>query len=64
MLLSTHLIDDVEAVCDRVLVINGGKLKFDGTVPELAAAGRDDLPGNSALERAYMNLLPEAEQEL
>ncbi|MFC7760496.1 ATP-binding cassette domain-containing protein [Catellatospora bangladeshensis] len=64
VLLSTHLIDDVAAICDRVIVLHGGVAKFDGSVPDLEAMGRVDLPGHSALERAYMHLLPEEEQQL
>ncbi|HEY0698624.1 MAG TPA: ATP-binding cassette domain-containing protein [Micromonospora sp.] len=64
VVLSTHLIDDVAAICDRVVVLHGGVARFDGTVPELEALSRDDLPGHSRLERAYMHLLPEREQRL
>ncbi|MFC4149036.1 ATP-binding cassette domain-containing protein [Micromonospora mangrovi] len=64
VVLSTHLIDDVGAVCDRVIVMHGGAARFDGTVAELEALDREELPGHSPLERAYMHLLPEGEQEL
>jgi len=64
VLLSTHLIDDVAAICDRVIVLHGGVAKFDGPVAELESLGREDLPGHSALERAYMHLLPAEEQQL
>lgn len=64
VLLSTHLIDDVDAVCDRVIVLHSGVAKFDGTVTELKSLGHDGLPGHSTLERAYMHLLPESEQQL
>jgi ABC-2 type transport system ATP-binding protein len=64
VVLSTHLIDDVGAVSDRVMVLYGGVAKFDGTVPDLEAMSRDDLPGDSPLERAYMRLLPPEEQQL
>lgn len=30
VLLSTHIIDDVQAVCSRVLIIDGGRILFDG----------------------------------
>ena len=45
VLLSTHQTEDVSALCDRVLVIDGGRLRFDGTVPDLlaTAAGRVHL---------------------
>ncbi|GAB3801750.1 ATP-binding cassette domain-containing protein [Micromonospora zhanjiangensis] len=64
VVLSTHLIDDVGAICDRVIVMHSGTVRFDGTVTELEALGCDDLPGHSQLERAYMHLLPEGEQQL
>jgi ABC-type multidrug transport system ATPase subunit len=35
VLLSTHIIDDIQAVCRRIIVINEGKILFDGTSPEL-----------------------------
>jgi len=38
ILLTTHDMDDVEQLCDRILVINHGRLAFDGTVPGLRTA--------------------------
>lgn len=35
VLLSTHIIDDIQATCNRIIIINGGKILFDGTSPEL-----------------------------
>jgi len=64
VVLSTHLIDDIDAICDQVVVLHGGTAKFSGTTTELAALSRDDLPGNTDLERAYMKLLPDGEQQL
>ena len=45
VLISTHQTEDVSALCDRVLVIDDGAIRFDGTVPELlaTAAGRVHL---------------------
>ena len=63
VVLSTHLIDDVSAVGDRVVVMHDGVARFDGDVSELESLSRDDLPGHSALERAYMHLLPETERQ-
>jgi ABC-2 type transport system ATP-binding protein len=42
ILLSTHILQEVEAVADRVLMIHEGRLVFDGTVDELKADGSLD----------------------
>ena len=34
ILLSTHILQEVEAMCDRVVFISEGQLVFDGTVEE------------------------------
>ncbi len=39
ILLSTHILQEVEAVADRVLFIHGGRLVFDGTPAEMRAKG-------------------------
>jgi ABC-2 type transport system ATP-binding protein len=64
VVLSTHLIDDVGAAADRVVVMHGGVARFDGSVVELEALAHDDLPGHSKIERAYMHLLPEEERQV
>jgi len=35
--LSTHILEEVEAVCTRVVLIAAGQKRFDGTPEELAA---------------------------
>jgi ABC-2 type transport system ATP-binding protein len=37
VVLSTHQTDDIAAMCQRVVVIDGGAVRFDGTPAELAA---------------------------
>ena len=37
VLLSTHVMQEVEATCQRLLIISGGRLVADGTVADLAA---------------------------
>lgn len=37
LLLTSHDISDIEALCDRVLLINGGKLAYDGSLEKLRA---------------------------
>ena len=41
ILLSTHILQEVEAIASRVLFINEGRLVFDGPVSQLVADGRD-----------------------
>jgi ABC-2 type transport system ATP-binding protein len=39
LLVSTHILQEVDAIADRVLVIHSGRLVFDGTPAELAGDG-------------------------
>lgn len=41
ILLSTHILAEVKAVCHRVVLINLGRLIFDGTVEQMAAGSPD-----------------------
>ena len=45
ILLSTHLLDEVEAACTRVLVFHGGRLVADGTPAAIAGAHAGGLEG-------------------
>jgi ABC-2 type transport system ATP-binding protein len=57
VVLATHLVDDVGPVCDRVAVLNGGELRFDGTAAELANRSTHDALGDSALERGFHSVV-------
>jgi ABC-2 type transport system ATP-binding protein len=42
IVLSTHLLPDVERVCDRAVIMHHGRVRFSGTIDELhGARGRD-----------------------
>jgi ABC-2 type transport system ATP-binding protein len=41
ILLSTHILQEVEAVADRVVLIHAGRVVFDGTPSEMAVRGRN-----------------------
>ena len=45
VLLSTHILPEVEAICTRALILHEGRLLFDGTVSDL----HRDLGGSSRL---------------
>ena len=42
VIFSTHILSDVERICDRAAVLHGGKLVMNGTLAELRGAGRTD----------------------
>jgi ABC-2 type transport system ATP-binding protein len=41
ILLSTHILQEVDAMCNRVIFINEGQVVFDGTPEELTSRGQD-----------------------
>jgi len=43
ILLSTHILAEVEAVADRVILIAEGRIRLDGTPAEFRAQGKDDM---------------------
>ena len=52
LLLSTHILQEVEAVADRVILIHEGRVVFDGTPSQMAAGGN--------LEQAFRRLTGKA----
>ena len=46
VLLSTHILPEVEAICGRVLLISYGKIRVDGTL--------DEVRGEGTLEEAFL----------
>lgn len=59
VLLSTHLVEDVVQLCDRIIVLRDGRVAYQGSPMELAAtvASRDVPALASPLEAAYEQLL-------
>jgi ABC-2 type transport system ATP-binding protein len=39
VLFSTHIMQEVEAICDRIIIINKGKIVAEGTLPEIKLLG-------------------------
>mgnify|MGYP002620249281 CR=1 FL=1 len=58
VLLTTHDLGDIERLCRRVMLIDHGRLGFDGTVDELRAT----VPGEASIEdvvaRIYLGSAP------
>jgi ABC-2 type transport system ATP-binding protein len=57
VIVSTHLVEDVAAACTDVVLLDEGKVVFQGAAPELAAAGTEADAGDSPMERGYTALL-------
>ncbi|AGM09587.1 multidrug ABC transporter ATPase [Amycolatopsis keratiniphila] len=57
VVVSTHLVEDVATACTDVVLFGNGKLVFQGTPDELAAAGSEEHVGDSPIERGYSALL-------
>ncbi|MFJ8478024.1 ABC transporter ATP-binding protein [Kitasatospora sp. NPDC094011] len=60
VVVSTHLVEDVAAACSDVVLFAEGRLVFQGTPDDLAAAGGAEHPGDSPLERGYSALLQDS----
>ncbi len=58
ILFSTHILSEVERLCDRVAVIYQGALEAAGTVEELGA-----LTGETYLERIFLALVKRGKEE-
>ncbi|MCL2127006.1 MAG: ATP-binding cassette domain-containing protein [Treponema sp.] len=64
VLLSTHIIEDVKAVCGRIIVINLGKILFDGRPEDLVQAAREHGGiKEPSLEDAYMYLIEQGARQ-
>jgi ABC-type multidrug transport system ATPase subunit len=57
VLVSTHLVEDVAAACTDVVLINEGRLVYQGTPADLVTQGGPADAGDSAAERGYSALL-------
>ncbi len=55
VLLSTHLMQEVAALCDRIVIIAHGRVVADGSAAELRA-----LAGEQHLEEAFVKIIGEA----
>lgn len=64
IIISTHIVEDVEALCDKIIVMNSGKIIYsgccieiencaEGKVYELNEADSNLLPGNYYLQQQF-----------
>jgi sodium transport system ATP-binding protein len=55
VLFSTHIMQEVAALCDRIVIIAGGRVVADGTAAELR-----ELAGEQSLEEAFVKIIGSA----
>lgn len=60
VILSTHIIEDVESICNRLIVLHQGRIRFDGTPSELVRRAQGHVgvlevkgAGESALDDRF-----------
>jgi ABC-2 type transport system ATP-binding protein len=57
LLLTSHDIADIESLCDRIIILNGGKVAYDGTMAQL----RDRYASARKLEVEFAEVYPDFE---
>lgn len=55
---STHLLEDIEALCDKVIILHSGRVCFTGTINECC-----DVYQGRNLETAYLACIENADRE-
>ena len=50
IILSSHLLSEVQAVCDKIIIINNGKIVTEGLTDELTATGKSTTRMNLIIE--------------
>lgn len=58
VVLSTHLVDDVAAVADEVLVLDQGRVRFAGTLAIMCGSREKSRLTATDVEDAYLRLVP------
>lgn len=57
VIVSTHLVEDVRGLADRVIVLDDGGIIYDGDIPGLEKLVLPGAPGDTDLERAIATLM-------
>ncbi|MCM1245273.1 MAG: ATP-binding cassette domain-containing protein [Roseburia sp.] len=57
ILFSTHIVGDIEDVCDRIIIMNKGRIIKEGNLHEIC----QDQDSMGGLEEAYLNIINENE---
>ncbi|MBO0652866.1 ATP-binding cassette domain-containing protein [Streptomyces triculaminicus] len=57
VILSTHLVEDVAAICNEVIVMSSGSFVFRGTPGRLSSLAPNGGIGDTPMEQGYMSIL-------
>ncbi|MCI8793483.1 MAG: ATP-binding cassette domain-containing protein [Eubacterium sp.] len=57
ILFSTHIVGDIEDVCDKIIIMNKGKIIREGKISEIC----QNSESAGGLEEAYLNIINETE---
>lgn len=59
VILSTHMIDEAQALAQRVMVLNHGEFVFDGTIQQMSSLVPqvDPVNAGNSIERGYLHAL-------
>lgn len=52
LIFSTHLLHDIESICDRIVILSSGHIQYNGTVADALSHYQ-----SGSLEQAYLNCL-------
>jgi ABC-2 type transport system ATP-binding protein len=59
VLLSSHLLDEVEKICDEVAIVDRGRVVLQGSIPELARGGEQTILVSTSDEERALGILAE-----
>lgn len=59
VVMTSHVVDDIAAFADEVVVISDGSCRFSGSLREFCRLAPDEEPTGQRVKDAYLRLLPE-----
>jgi ABC-2 type transport system ATP-binding protein len=62
VLLSSHIIEDVESLAERIIILNKGSVVFDGAPAELDTSASPSANSASVIEASFLRLVREGPQ--
>jgi ABC-2 type transport system ATP-binding protein len=57
VIISSHIISDIESICSSLLILSHGELLYNGLITDLPEAPKDVIPQTLNLKAAYLQLI-------